>query len=151
MVAVSSPGGLIFDFLFVVVCLFFAVVMGVIAYRRSPVSATRAVDWPETEGTIQSVNQVRVGRGRGSTTIDVGDFSYKVDDEFHSGRATISRGFSTGDGSPKELVNQKVRVRYDSQKPERFSFPEQQVGEFLLTPFVEINATDVDPIDLNIA
>lgn len=116
-----------------------------------PVSARKAANWPETEGTIQGVYRVVVNAGRSSYFLDVGDFSYKINDEFYSGRATISRGFSTNDRSPKELVDHKVRVLYDPQKPETFSFPKQEVQGFLLNPYAEINATDVDPIDLNIA
>ena len=148
MVACSAGEGLIFDLLVGVICVVGAIVL---LYRHLPVSAAKAANWPETEGTIRSVYQVIIGAGRGRQTADVGDFSYKVDNEFYSGRAMISRGFSTGDGSPKGLVDQKVRVRYDPQNPESFSFPSQQVGAFLLNPYVVINETDVDPIDLNIA
>ena len=141
-------GGLIFDLLVGVVCVVGAIVL---LYRRLPVSAAKAASWPETEGTIQSVNRVVVNAGR-SSSYDVGDFSYKVNDEFYSGRATVSRRFSAGDGSTKELVDQKVRVLYDPQKPETFSFPRQEVGGFLLGPYYEPgSATEVDPIDLNIA
>lgn len=151
MVTLSSAGGLISNFLFDVAYLVFAIVIVVFAYRHWPVSAAKAANLPETQGTIQSVYQVIISVGRGKQTANVGDFSYKVNGEFYSGRAMISRGFSVGDNSPKELVDQKVRVLYDPQKPERFSFPSQQVGGFLLNPYVVINETDVDPIDLNIA
>jgi hypothetical protein len=151
MVTLSSAGGFISNFLVDVVFGVFAIVVIVLAYRRWPASARKAAGWPETQGTIQNVRQVIIDAGRGNRTVDVGDFSYKVNEEFYSGRAMISREFSTGDGSPKALVDQKVRVLYDPQKPERFSFSPQQVGGFLLNPYVEVNATDVDPIDLNIA
>lgn len=140
-----------FDPLFGAAFLVFAIVMIVVAYRRWPVSAAKAANWPETEGTIQGVNRVVVKERYSSYVLDVGDFSYKVNDEFYSGRVTISRGSSNDDGSTKVLVDQKVRVLYDPEEPETFSFPQQQVGEFLLSPYFEINATDVDPIDLNIA
>ena len=153
MVAVSSAGGLILDYLFGIVCLVCAIVTIVGVYRRWPVSAAKAANsnWPDTEGTIQSVYQVIISAGRATRTVDVGDFSYKVNNEFYSGRATISGGIATGDRSPKELVDQKVRVLYDPEKPENFFLPEQHLGEFLLNPFAGVNATDVDPIDLNIA
>ena len=146
--ACSAGGGRIFDLLVGVVC-----VVGVIVllYRRLPVSAATAASWPETEGTIRSVHRVVVNAGRSSYFLDIGDFSYKVNDEFYSGQATISRGFSVGDDSSKELVDRKVRVLYDPQKPETFSFPQQQVGGFVVNPYAALNATDVDPIDLNIA
>jgi len=64
---------------------------------------------------------------------------------------TISRGSSAGNGSTKELVDRKVRVLYDPQKPEMFSFPQQQLGQFLLSPYADFGRTDVDPIDLNIS
>lgn len=151
MVALSSSGGLIFDYFLVVAFLVYAIVMIVLVYRRMPASAAKAANWPETQGTIQSVNRVMVNAGRSSYLLDVGDFSYKVNDEFYSGRTTVSRGSSANDHSTKDLVDQKVRVLYDPKKPETFSFPKQEVGGFLLSPYAEMNATDVDPIDLNIA
>lgn len=93
----------IFDFLFGIACLVGAILMVLLVYRRWPVSAAKAADWPEVEGTIQSVNKVMVGRG--SHVIDVADFSYAVGNEFNSGRVTVSPGFSTADNSAKELVN----------------------------------------------
>lgn len=63
----------------------------------------------------------------------------------------ISRAFSTADSPTRELLDQKVRLRYNPERPETFSFPHQEVAGFLLDPYVEFNATDVNPIDLNIA
>lgn len=123
----------------------------VIMWIRRPVSPERAANWPVTEGTIQSVSTVFVKAVRYSHSIDVGDFSYNVNDEYYSGRLTISRSFSTHDGSPKDLVDKKIQVRYDPRKPEKFSVPQQEQGGFLLDPYdEELSAEDVGPIDLNI-
>jgi hypothetical protein len=91
-------------------------------------------NWPVTEATIQSVGKV-IGSGRGSYPLDVGDFSYVVNDEYHSGRATISRSFSTGDSQPKDLVDKKFQVRYDPRKPEKYDVSQSDVGDFLLYPY----------------
>jgi hypothetical protein len=102
------------------------------------------------EGTIQSVSKVLVRAGRYSHSVDVGDFSYIVNDEYYSGRLTISRSFSTHDASLEDLVNQKIQVRYDPQKPESYYVPQQELGGFLLDPYDEPNASDIGPIGLNI-
>jgi len=47
----------------------------------------------------------------------------------------ISRAFSTHDHSANELVNQKIQVRYNPRKPERFSVPPQEVGDLLVDPW----------------
>jgi hypothetical protein len=124
---------------------------------RRPVRTEEAASWPVTEGTIQSVG--KVSGGRNSPPVDVGDFSYTVNDEYYSGRLTLSRPNDgrlavcrpfTSDGSPKDLVNQKIQVRYNPRKPEKFSIPPQELGDFLLDPYDDTFASDIGPIDLNI-
>lgn len=107
-------------------------------------------DWPMTEATIQSVGKVSVNVGRSSYSVEVGDFTYNVNDEYYSGRLTISRSFSTHDHSPRDLVDQKIQVRYDPQKPEKVSVPQTELGGFLLDPYDEPFGQDVGPIDLNL-
>jgi hypothetical protein len=134
-------------------------VLGVFAYTavllvvwlvRRPVSPEKAANWPVTEATIQSVGKVHVDAGRQSYSIDVGDFSYIVNDDYYSGRLTISRSFSTHDAQPRDLVSQKIQVRYNPRKPEQFSVPQTELGGFLLDPFDEPTGQDVGLIDLNI-
>jgi hypothetical protein len=117
---------------------------------RRPVRPEKAANWPVTEATIQSVGKVHVDAGRQSYSIDVGDFSYIVNDDYYSGRLTISRSFSTHDAQPRDLVNQKIQVRYNPRKPEQFSVPQTELGGFLLDPFDEPTGQDVGLIDLNI-
>ncbi|HVN92725.1 MAG TPA: DUF3592 domain-containing protein [Terracidiphilus sp.] len=116
--------------------------------RRSGHSADAT--WLSTEGTIQSVGQVVVNAGKSSYTVDVGDFSYQVDDEFYSGRVKLSRLSSTEEQPPRVLIHQKLQVRYDPQKPEENSVENQEVEGFLLNSWDENLGTDLDPIDLNI-
>lgn len=122
----------------------------IVVVVRAPVRSKKAASWPVTEGTIQSVGKVVVDAGRNSYSVDIGDFSYKVDDEYYSGRLTISRSFSTGDHLPRDLVNEKIQVHYDPRKPQRYSVPQAELGGFLLDPFDEPFGQDVGPIDLNI-
>jgi|HubBroStandDraft_2_1064218.scaffolds.fasta_scaffold1080063_1 hypothetical protein len=105
--------------------------------------------WPVTEGTIQSVGKVAVG-GRGSTPIDVGNFSYIVRDEYYSGMLTISRSFSTHDGLPKDLISQNIQVRYNPGKPEKYSVLPTELGGFLLDPYYGPITDAAGPVDLNI-
>jgi hypothetical protein len=135
-----------------VVVLFALYVLAVLVVRfvRRPVRAERAASWPVTEGTIQSVGRVVVEEGRSSYSVDVGDFSYSVNHEYYSGRLTISRSFSTHDASPKDLIAQKIQVRYNQRKPEQYSVPQTELGGFLLDPYDEPFGKDVGPIDLNI-
>lgn len=110
----------------------------------------REGDWPLTDATIRSVGTVVVHAGRSSYPVVVGDFTYYVNNEYYSGRLKISRSFSTGDQSPRDLVNQKIQVRYNPLKPEKFSVPQTELGGFLLDPFDEPFGQDVGPTDLNL-
>ncbi|HEY1649286.1 MAG TPA: DUF3592 domain-containing protein [Terracidiphilus sp.] len=98
--------------------------------------------WPETEATIQSVGKV-IGSGRGSYPLDVGDFSYVVNGEYYSGRATISRSFSTGDVQPGDLVDKKFQVRYNPLKPDKYDVSQADVGGFLLDPYDDFLMHDI--------
>jgi hypothetical protein len=151
----SSPGLII---LFLGVFAYLAVSLVVWLVRR-PVRPEKAANWPVTEGTIQSVGKVAVNAGRGSYQVDVGDFSYIVNDDYYSGRLTLSRPNDgrlavcdpfTSDGSPKDLVNQKIQVLYNPRKPEQYSVPPAELWGFLLDPYDEPTGQDTGPIDLNI-
>jgi hypothetical protein len=117
------------------------------------VRAAKAANWPATEGIIQIVRRVAVPDAGGPIVtyrmVPVGDFSYKVNDEYYSGVLGISRSFSTGDALPGELINQKIQVRYNPRKPEQYSVFPQEIGGFLLDPFNEPTAKD-GPVDLNL-
>lgn len=129
----------------------YLVIMIVIAIVRSPVSPKKAANWPTTEATIQSVGAVAVNSGRSSYTLVVGDFSYIVNDDYYSGRVTISRSFSTGDHSPKELVDQKLQIRYNPQKPEKYFVPQSEIAGFLIDPYDEgQDGQDIDPFDVDL-
>jgi hypothetical protein len=137
----------------------YLVVSLVVWYVRQPVRAKKAANWPVTEGKIQSIRRVFVDGGRQSYPVDVGDFSYTVSDEYYSGMLTISLPNEgrlavsspfTSDGSPKDLVNQKIQVRYNPRKPEEYSVLPDELGGFLLDPYDEPFARDDRPIDLNI-
>jgi hypothetical protein len=110
-------------------------------FRRAPKENTD--NWPETEATIQSVGKVR-GSGRGSDPLDVGDFSYVVNDEYYSGRAMISRSFSTGEGQTSDLVDKKFQVRYDPRKPGKYDVSQSEVGGFLLDPYDDFLMHDIN-------
>jgi hypothetical protein len=146
----SSALELIVHHPLIVLLTLFALGTLVVSFVRRPVPAEKAASWPVTEGTIQSVGKVIVSGERNSPPIDVGDFSYTVNDEYYSGRVTISRSFSTHDHSPKDLINQKIQVRYNPRKPEKFSVPQAELGGFLLDPYDAPFASDIGPIDLNI-
>jgi len=122
----------------------------VVFFVRRPVRPEKAANWPVTEGTIQSVGKVIVPGERNSPPTDVCDFSYIVNDEYYSGRLTISRSFSTHDRAPKDLINQKIQVGFNPRKPEKFSVPQTELGGFLLDPYDVPFANDIGPIDLNI-
>ena len=110
---------------------------------RRNAHSTDAEAWPTTEATIQSVGKV-IGRGRGSYPVDVGDFSYVVNDEYYSGRAMISRSFSTHQAQPKDLIDKRFQVRYDPRKPEKYDASQSEVGGFLLDQYDGFLMQDID-------
>ena len=110
----------------------------------------KAASWPVAEGIIQSVGTVVVSAGKGSYKVDVGDFSYAVNNEYYSGRLRISSSYSADDRAPRALIHQKIQVRYDPQKPEEYSVNQQEFEGFVLNSWYENFGTDVNPIDLNI-
>ena len=91
-----------------------------------------ASDWPLIEATIQSVNQ---RSAYNPAMADVADFSYTVNDDYFSGKAQISRSFSTHGASSGDLVDQKIQIRYNPRKPQKYSVPQAEVGGFLLDPY----------------
>jgi hypothetical protein len=117
-----------------------ALVVGWLLRRQKRTDDTEK--WPETEATIQSVGKA-IGSGRGSYPVDVGDFSYVVNDEYYSGRATISRSFSTGDFQPRDLVDKKFQVRYDPRKPDKYDVSQADVEGFLLNPYDDFLMHDI--------
>ena len=127
----------------------FVIVLGALAslvvwlYRRAA-TKENSDNWAVTEATIQSVDRVN-GSGRGSYPFDVGDFSYVVNNEYYSGRATISRSFSTDNSQPKDLVSKKFQVRYNPCKPDKYDLSQAEVGGFLLDPYDDFLMHDIGP------
>lgn len=144
MLAMYPPMGLI------ILCVLVALAAFVVWLAWQSGRSDKTANWPVTEATIQSVNTVVVSNRGGSYTVDVGDFSYAVNDEYYSGRIRISASHSANDRVPRALIHQKIQVLYDPQKPEEYSVNEQEIDGFRLNRWYENFGTDVDPIDLNI-
>jgi hypothetical protein len=105
-------------------------------------------NWPVTEATIQSVGRV-IDSGRRGEPFYVGDFSYVVNDEYYSGRATMSRTFTTGNSQPKDLVNKKIQVRFNPLKPDKYDLSQSDAGGFLLDPYDDFLMHDIDDIGIS--
>jgi hypothetical protein len=133
--------------IFLTLCAFVALMVLLIRRLARP---ENTADWPVTEGTIQSVRTVVTRAERIPGSMNIGDFFYTVNDEYHSGRVTFSRSFSTHDHSPEELIDQKIQVRYNPRKPDRFSVQQAELGGFLVDPYDEAFGQDIGSIDLNI-
>jgi hypothetical protein len=157
MLVMSSAVELIGHHSLIVLSTLCALAVFVVFLVRRLVRPEEPANWPETEGTIQSVS--KVSGGRSSPPLDVADFSYTVKDEYYSGRLALSRPNDgrlavcrpfTSDASPKDLINQKIQVRYNPRKPEKFSVPPQEYGDFLLDPYDNPFASDIGSVDLNL-
>jgi len=71
-------------------------------------------------------------------------------DEYYSGRAMISRSFSTGDIQLGNLVNKKFQVRYNPLKPDKYDVSQSDVGGFLLDPYDDFLMHDIDAADIDV-
>jgi Protein of unknown function (DUF3592) len=150
MGVMSSATGFIAHHFVLVLIVLCALAIYVIWLIRRPVSADKAANWPVTEGTIQLVNRAIPARtSQNPDSVYIGDFSYYVNNDYYSGRVMITRSFSTHDSSPKDLINQKIQVRYNPRKPEKFSVPQAELGGFLLDPYDETFGDNAS-IDINI-
>jgi hypothetical protein len=116
--------------------------------NRYPRFWTAVDNWPVTEATIQSVGRV-IDSGRRGEPFYVGDFSYVVNDEYYSGRATMSRTFTTGNSQPKDLVNKKIQVRFNPLKPDKYDLSQSDAGGFLLDPYDDFLMHDIDDIGIS--
>lgn len=121
---------------FIVVCVLIGMVVTVIQRARNWRSRpAKAASWPVAEGTIQFVDSVLIYGFWGYSPVDTAEFSYSVNDEYYSGKLMFSRQPSTQGRPPQALINQKIQVRYDPRKPEKYSVPNQEVIGFLLRPY----------------
>lgn len=125
-----------------VLCLLGALGVLVVWLVRRNAHSIEPQTWSFTEATIQSLSKV-IGSGRGSEPLDVGDFSYVVNEEYYSGRAMISSSFSTGDSQPRDLVGKKFQVRYDPRNPDKYDVSQSDVEGFLLDPYDDFLMHDI--------
>jgi hypothetical protein len=85
-----------------------------------------AVDWPETEATIQSANMDIVERvGHLRENLPFFALSYVVDGEYYSGRFGLRVSEDRASTLMREWVGTKVTVRYDPKRPSVFSLPDE--------------------------
>ena len=82
MLVMFSPVEFIVHHYLIVLLTLYALATLVFVLIRRPVRPEKAANWPVTEATIQSVGRVAVDAGRQSYSVDVGDFSYNVNDEY---------------------------------------------------------------------
>lgn len=122
----------------------------VVSLIRRGASQDENENWPVAEGTIQSVSTVVVSAGRSSYSVEVAVYSCNVKDEYYSGRLKITPSLSDDDRAPRVLIHQKIRVRFNPQKPEDKTVEPQEVEGFVLDAWYEDLGTDINPIDLNI-
>jgi hypothetical protein len=84
-------------------------------------------EWPRTEATVQSAGMEDVGSGRSKVVLPCFAFSYVVDEEYYSGRFSLS---GCGDRSVtliREMVGRKFTVLFDPTKPSRFQIDEEMI------------------------
>jgi hypothetical protein len=80
-----------------------------------------AKSWPSTEATIQSAEIETVDRGRSAVELPCFAFSYAVNGEYYSGRFSLSRDDARLPAFLREMIDQKVTIKYDPKRPGSFS------------------------------
>jgi hypothetical protein len=91
---------------------------------RSKLSA-EARAWPTTEARIQNASTTVLGRYSGP--IPCFSFSYVVDGEYYSGSFGLSADGDRADTLARELIDKKILVSYDPDKPSKFYVPEETI------------------------
>ncbi len=112
----------------------------------------KSEQWPVTDGTIQSLNTEFIREGRSSSELPVCDFSFCVDGEYYSGRLSISRTNASDDYQPRNLINQKIQVRYDPKDPAKCFVPPVDLdGSHLARNYPSPFESDVEPTSLGLS
>jgi hypothetical protein len=100
-----------------------------------------AANWPETEAIIQSADMEWVERvGHLREELPFFAFSYKVENEYYSGRFGLRVPEDRATTLMREWVSTKVTVRYDPKRPSVFSLPDEvSVDGFRVSTVREID------------
>lgn len=103
-----------------------AALLARILWKASRDEAAR--NWPSAEATIQSAEMEEIGT-RYKVELPCFAFSYSVDGEYYSGRFSLSAKEERAAGLMKEMINRKLTIQYDPQKPSSFSIPAETIED----------------------
>lgn len=112
---------------FAVIGIGVAAALGFLILRRAR-REDAAQNWPSAEATIQSAAIEEVG-SRYKDLLPCFAFSYVVDGEYFSGRFCLYVKGDRADALIKDMIDAKLTVQYDPQKPERFSIPDESIED----------------------
>ncbi len=112
---------------FVTAGAFVAGAIGFSMIRKARKNAA-AQNWPVAEATIQTAAIEPVSMGRGYSDLPCFAFSYLVDGEYYSGRFALKAKGDRSDELLRELIESKLTIRYDPNRPSSFFIPDETVG-----------------------
>ena len=87
-----------------------------------------AKKWPSTEATIQSgAIETSEYWERDLLRLPVFAFSYKVNEEFYSGRFVLIPNMEPGESLIKRMIDRKLSVQYDPRQPSMYFIPDTMI------------------------
>ena len=132
------------DFVFALCLVAFLAVRFVLQKQR----LKKAERWPETEGTIQTVNREVFKQTHGNVIeLPVCAFTYKLEGEYYSGRFSLHSTNSPTACILGDLVGQKIPVRYDPRRPGDWYVPLETLGERVIEQKLRSSLINLSPKD----
>jgi hypothetical protein len=91
----------------------------------------RAAQWVPVEATVES-GSLEGTRETGKVVLPTFAFSYKVSDQYYSGRFSLAANVPTARAEAiiKQMIRRKLIIRYDPEHPEVWFMPDEFIDSY---------------------
>lgn len=99
-------------------------------YRQRKITQ-KAAQWVPVEATIES-GSLEGTQETGRIVLPTFSFSYKVSDQYYSGRFSLEARFpkSRAESLIGQMIGRKLLLRYDPERPERWFIPDECIDGY---------------------